>query len=398
MTTALRTLEGVPLEGRKALVRVDFNVPMKNGKITDDSRIRAHLETINALRDSGASVILISHLGRPSGKVDLAFSLKPVADALSLEYGLDAGFAPDCVGREVGELINNMKPKDVLLLENARFHPEEESNDPSFAKRMAEPFDFFVMDAFSAAHRAHASTEGVTAWLPSYAGRVMEKEVSVLSTVRENPGKPLVLIMGGAKVSDKIGIIRYMIDRTDSILVGGAMSFPFLKAMGMNIGTSYCEKGTEDRALEILELAEKAGATINLPEDVIVSDSMENSRNSICVSVSSIPEGMMGLDIGPETIKKFSETVLGANTLLWNGPMGVFETPPFDNGTRILGESVIKATSKGTLSVLGGGDTAAAAKTLGFSAGISHISTGGGATLEFFEGRNLPGIRPLEIS
>ncbi|HPD97667.1 MAG TPA: phosphoglycerate kinase [Synergistales bacterium] len=395
---ALRTFEGVPLEGLKVLVRVDFNVPMKNGKIKDDSRIIAHLETITALKNSGACVVLISHLGRPNGKADPAFSLRPVAEALSIEYGIASGFVADCVGREVASSVKAMRPRDVLLLENARFHPEEESNDPSFAKKLAEPFDCFVMDAFSASHRAHASTEGVTAWLPSYAGRVMEKEVSVLSTVRENPTKPLVLVMGGAKVSDKIRIIKYMIDRTDSILVGGAMAFPFLKALGKNIGSSFCEEGTEETALEILEMAEKAGARINLPVDVIVSDSIENSRNSTCVSLSSIPNNMMGLDIGPKTAEQFSVVISGAKTVLWNGPMGVFETPPFGSGTKTLGESVAKATSKGTLSVLGGGDTAAAAKALGFSDGISHISTGGGATLEFFEGRDLPGIKPLETA
>jgi phosphoglycerate kinase len=398
MMTALRTFEGVPVEGRKVLVRVDFNVPMKNGKIRDDSRIRAHLETINVLRNSGACVVLISHLGRPGGKPDPVFSLRPIADALSLNYGIDTGFASDCIGTEVADLVKVMRPQDVLLLENARFHPEEENNDPSFARKMAEPFDCFVMDAFSAAHRAHASTEGVTAWLPSYAGRVMLKEVSVLSSVRDVPAKPLVLIMGGSKVTDKIRIIRNMIDRTDSILVGGAMAFPFLKALGKNIGASYCEEGTGGTALEILELAEKAGARIELPVDVIVSDSIENVQNSTCVPVSSIPDNMMGLDIGPETAKKFSETISDAKTVLWNGPMGVFETPPFDNGTRILGESVAKATSKGTLSVVGGGDTAAAAKVLGFTDKITHISTGGGATLEYLEGRELPGIRPLEIA
>lgn len=391
----LRSFDGLPLEGKKVLVRVDFNVPMKNGIVEDDTRIRAHIETISSLKKAGAAVTLVSHLGRPGGKIDNGLSLSPIAGSLSVLAGWNVRFLDECVGDKVASAVASMKPGDITLLENIRFYPEEEANDPVFSEKLAKPFDLFVMDAFSASHRAHASTQGVTAFLPSFAGKVMENEVSILGSVRESPKKPLVLILGGAKVSDKIKIIRYMLEKSSSILIGGAMAFPFLKASGCDIGRSFCEEGAEEIAFEVLEAAKKTAVNVVLPADLVVSDSPENASVAYTVRVDEIPGNMMGLDVGPLTTRAFSKALENANTVLWNGPLGVFETSPFDKGTRAIGEIVCKKTSMGAVTVLGGGDTAAAANRLGFSSGVFHISTGGGATLEFFEGRALPGITPL---
>lgn len=391
----LRSFEVLPLRGKKVLVRVDFNVPMKNGRVGDDTRIRAHLETLFLLKEAGAAMTLVSHLGRPKGKREDSLSLSPVAGSLRELTGWDVKFIDECIGEKVTSAVRAMRPGDIALLENIRFYPGEESNDPVFSEELAKPFDIFVMDAFSASHRAHASTEGVTAFLPSFAGKVMEKEVSILGSVRESPKKPLVLILGGAKVTDKIKIIRHMFEKSSYLLIGGAMAFPFLKASGFDIGMSFCEEGTEKTAFELLETAKKTGVEVLLPEDVVVSDSLKNASDSYAIKVEEIPNNMMGFDIGPLTIQAFSKVIEKANTVLWNGPLGVFETIPFGEGTRIIGEILCDRTSQGAVTVLGGGDTAAAANTLGFSSGISHISTGGGATLEFFEGRELPGITPL---
>jgi phosphoglycerate kinase len=391
----LRTIEGNKLKGKKVLARVDFNVPMDEGRVADDTRLRAHMETLELLRRSGARIALVSHLGRPRGKVSAGLSLLPVARSLEELTGWRIGFCEECVGDKVSATIGSMGEGQICLLENVRFHPEEEANDPVFARKLGEPFDVFVMDAFSAAHRSHASTEGVTRFLPSLAGKLMEKEVKVLSAVMENPKRPMVLILGGAKVSDKIGFIRNMLEKANVMLIGGAMAFPFLKASGMDVGKSFCEEGTETVASEIIETARMTGVRILLPLDLVGSTSLENDPKQIVVRSDAIPEDMMGLDIGPETAEMFSAEVLKAETILWNGPLGLFERDPFGEGTKRVGLSVVERTSAGAVSVLGGGDTAAAANLLGFSKGIYHISTGGGATLEFFEGKELPGITPL---
>lgn len=391
----LKTLEGFDVSGKKVLVRVDFNVPMEGDRVTDDTRIKAHLETLMMLRERKACIALAAHLGRPKGRVVPGLSLRPVCEAAKVLTGWEIGFCKESTGEIAYRQVSELAPGDICILENVRFHPEEEANNPAFAERMAAPFDAFVMDAFSAAHRAHASTEGVTRFLPSCAGKLMEREVSVLSGVRENPGKPMVMILGGAKVSDKIQFIRNMLGKTDIILIGGAMAFPFLIAQGKEVGRSFCEEGTEIIASEILETAITAGIKLVLPVDLVVSDSPENTRGARTAKVDEMEKELMGLDIGPETSEIFSSEIEKANTVLWNGPLGLFERPPFGEGTRKTGHSVCRRTDQGAVTVLGGGDTAAAANLLGFYKGVYHVSTGGGATLEFFEGKELPGITPL---
>ncbi len=391
----LKTLEGMDVSGKRVLLRVDFNVPMEGGRVTDDTRIRAHLETLRILRERGAIIGLVSHFGRPKGKVVPELSLEPVREAVKILTGWEIGFCEECAGEIASKRISEMRAGDICLFENIRFIPEEETNDVSFAEKLAAPYDLFVMDAFSAAHRAHASTEGVTRFLPSCAGKLMEKEISVLSEVREKPGKPMVMILGGAKVSDKIKFIQNMLDKTDVMLIGGAMAFPFLKAQGKQVGKSLCEEGTDHIASDILKTAISAGIKLILPVDLVVSDSPENKTNARTIKVDDMEDGFMGLDIGSETVDIFSLEIGKANTVLWNGPLGFFERAPFGEGTKRTGDAVCRRTVKGAVTVLGGGDTAAAANLLGFSDGVFHISTGGGATLEFFEGKELPGIAPL---
>lgn len=391
----MKTIEGCSFRGKNVLVRVDFNVPMKSGKVTDDTRIKAHLDTLGILRRGGARVALASHLGRPKGKVATDLSLFPVSQALGGLLGCEVPFCGDCVGERVSAKVGAMSDGGVCLLENLRFYPGEEADDPAFAEELADPFDLFVMDAFSAAHRAHASTVGVTRFLPSCAGKLMEREVAVLSRIMEEPKKPMVIILGGAKVSDKIGFIKSMLEKGDVMLVGGAMAFPFLKASGKSIGGSFCEEGTEAIAAEILETAKKTCTKIVLPVDFLTPGGKGDGGGTEVVRSDSIPEGSKGLDIGPETVALFFDEIQKAGTILWNGPLGLFERKPFGEGTRLVGLSVADKTAEGAVSVLGGGDTAAAANMLGFAQGISHISTGGGATLEFFEKKGLPGITPL---
>ena len=391
----LKTIEDCSFRGKNVLVRVDLNVPMEGGKVTDDTRIRAHLDTLGILRQGGARVALASHLGRPKGKVAADLSLFPVSQALGALLGCEVPLPRPSPPRSPRKRVGSMGDGDVCLLENLRFYPGEEANDPAFAGELAEPFDLFVMDAFSAAHRAHASTVGVTRFLPSCAGKLMEKEVSVLSRVMECPKKPMVIILGGAKVSDKIGFIRSMLEKGDIMLIGGAMAFPFLKAMGKSIGGSFCEEGTEAVAAEILETAKKTCIKIILPVDLLAPREKGDDSEIEVVRADSIPKDSKGFDIGPETVALFNEEIQKAGTILWNGPLGLFERKPFGEGTQLVGLSVADRTAEGAVSVLGGGDTAAAANMLGFAQGISHISTGGGATLEFFEKKGLPGITPL---
>ncbi|HQL03255.1 MAG: phosphoglycerate kinase [Synergistales bacterium] len=391
----LKTIEDCSFRGKNVLVRVDLNVPMEDAKVTDDTRIRAHLDTLDILRRGGARVALASHLGRPKGKVAAGLSLFPVSQALGALLGCEVPFCEDCVGEKVSARVASMGDGDVCLLENLRFYLGEEANDPVFAGELAGPFDLFVMDAFSAAHRAHASTVGVTRFLPSCAGKLMEKEVTVLSRVMKDPRKPMVIILGGAKVSDKIGFIRSMLEKGDVMLIGGAMAFPFLKAMGKSIGDSFCEEGTEAVASEILETAKRTCIKIILPVDLLAPREKGDDSEIEVVRADSIPKDSKGFDIGPETVALFTEEIQKAGTILWNGPLGLFERKLFGEGTRLVGLSVADRTAEGAVSVLGGGDTAAAANMLGFAQGISHISTGGGATLEFFEKKGLPGITPL---
>ncbi|MCF7934822.1 MAG: phosphoglycerate kinase [Synergistales bacterium] len=392
----LRTMPAEDIKGKPILVRVDFNVPLDDkGQVADDTRIRAHRQTIGELLEKGAKVALVSHLGRPKGKRRQDLSLEPVADYLREKMGWKVTFCPATSGTEVETALKELEPGTLLLLENVRFSPGEEANDPSFARELAAPFDLCVMDAFSAAHRAHASTEGVTRYLPAYAGRLMEREISYLGKVRDNPASPYTLILGGAKVSDKIGVIENMLGKVDSILVGGGMMFTFFKAQGYGIGQSLCEEDYVELARDLLDRAAQQNVRLHLPSDVVCTREIKETSNVTTVRPDAIPDDMMGVDIGPETSRAFSEVIAASKTVLWNGPMGVFELPPFAEGTRSVAASLAGATEQGAMTVVGGGDSAAAVAQFGYAAEVSHVSTGGGASLEFFEGRMLPGVAPL---
>lgn len=390
----LKTFSPGDVAGKKVLVRVDFNVPLADGSVSDDTRIKAHLPTLTALKNAGAKIALVSHLGRPKGKADLKYTLEPVGAELAKITGWNVRFVPDCIGEEVKKAVKDWKNGEVLLLENVRFYAEEEANDAEFAKKLTENFDVFVMDAFSAAHRAHASTRAAAEALPSYAGLLIAKEMEMLSTVRDNPRKPFVLILGGAKVSDKISVVENMIGKVDTILIGGGMAFTFLKAEGYEIGKSLCEEDKLDFAARMLIDAKKRNVRILLPLDVIAATEFKADAPYLVVNADAIPADMMGLDIGPKTERLFSEAIMGAKTVLWNGPMGVFEMPAFASGTKSVARALTDATAKGALTVVGGGDSAAAAAQFGCAEKVSHVSTGGGASLEFLEGKELPGIAP----
>ena len=392
----LKTFLPGDVTGKKVLVRVDFNVPLADGKVADPTRICAHLPTLRALKAAGAKVALISHLGRPKGTADMKYSLKPVGEELANITGWDVRFVPECIGPDVEKATSGWG-NEVLLLENVRFHPEEEKNSMEFAKKLAENFDFFVMDAFSAAHRAHSSTKAITEVLPSFAGLLMVKETDMLGAVRDDPKKPFVLILGGAKVSDKIAVVENMLKKVDTILIGGGMAFTFFKAKGLEIGKSLCEEDKVEFASKMLHEAEKMGVKILLPLDVIAADEFKADSAWTLVSPEAIPSGKMGLDVGPETVRIFTEVILSAKTVLWNGPMGVFEMPAFSKGTESVARALVKATENGSFTVVGGGDSAAAIAQFGLEDRVSHVSTGGGASLEFFEGKLLPGIEPYDI-
>lgn len=393
----LKTFSPGDVAGKKVLVRVDFNVPLNEGRVSDSTRIEAHLPTLKQLREAGARVALLSHLGRPKGDKDLKYSLKPVGEELARLTGWEVRFVPDCIGQPVDEAVDGWT-EQLLMLENVRFHAEEEKNDAAFAEAMAKNFDAFVMDAFSASHRAHASTRALAEILPSYAGPLIVRETEMLGAVRDNPRKPFVLILGGAKVSDKIGVVENMLKKVDTILIGGGMAFTFFKAQGLEIGKSLCESEKVEFARSMLEEAEKLGVRIILPGDVIAADRFDQDSPFVIVPSDEIPEDKMGLDVGPETVKEFTDIILGSRTVLWNGPMGVFEMPAFSKGTEAIAKALAMATDKGSLTVVGGGDSAAAVALFGYQERVSHVSTGGGASLEFFEGKKLPGIEPYEIS
>jgi phosphoglycerate kinase len=393
-----KTIEDIDVAGKRLLVRVDFNVPQdEQGGITDDRRIRAALPTIQYLVGHGAKVILVSHLGRPKGKPgDVEkFTLKPVAERLSALLGKQVPLASDSVGPAAEEAANRLQNGDVVLLENVRFHPEEEKNDPEFAKQLASLADLYVNDAFGTAHRAHASTEGVTKYIPGVAGYLMQKEIDYLGGALTNPKRPFVSILGGKKVSDKIPVIESLVGKVDRLIIGGGMAYTFLKAQGKEIGNSLLDETSVDFCRQMLS---QAGDKILLPVDVVVADGNPFDKGEANVRAKSvgadhIPADWEGVDIGPETAKRFAEAVKGAGTVVWNGPMGIFEFDRFAVGTRAMAQAL---ADSGAVTIVGGGDSAAAVEELGFADKMSHISTGGGASLEFLEGKALPGVVALQ--
>ncbi|WAM34983.1 triose-phosphate isomerase [Caldicellulosiruptor morganii] len=392
-----KTIRDIDVSGKRVLVRVDFNVPQdENGNITDDRRIREALPTIKYLIDHNAKVILVSHLGRPKGKFDPKYSMAPVAKRLSELLGKEVVLAKDVIGDDAKKCVEQMKEGDVVLLENVRFHKEEEENDREFAKALASLADIYVNDAFGTAHRAHASTAGVAEFLPAVAGFLMEKEIEMLGNALANPQRPFVAILGGAKVSDKIGVIMNLLEKVDSLLIGGAMAYTFLKAKGYKIGKSKCEDDKLDVAREIMKKAEEKGVNLLLPVGSIVAKEFKNDTEYMYVPSDAMPDDMMGMDIGNTTIELFSKEIKKAKTIVWNGPMGVFEFPNFAKGTEAIARAVAEAVEEnGAIAIIGGGDSAAAVEKLGFADKMTHISTGGGASLEFLEGKILPGIACL---
>ena len=390
-----KTVKDIDVNGKKVLVRCDFNVPIdsETGKITDNRRIRAALPTIQYLLDHNAKVILCSHLGRPKGEFNLKYSLKPVAEELSKLLNKDVKLAKDVIGESAKGLTSNMKEGDIVLLENVRFHKEEEQNDPEYSKALASMAEIYVNDAFGTAHRAHSSTTGVADYLPAVSGFLIEKELEFLGGALENPKHPFVAILGGAKVSDKIGVIENLLDKVDTLIIGGGMAYTFYKAQGHHIGTSICEEDKLDLAKSILEKAQEKGVKLLLPVDNHVSSEYSNNGEEKMVDSTEIPDGFMGLDIGPKTIEKFEEAVKDAKTVVWNGPLGVCEFDKFATGTKAVATMLSKLDA---ITIIGGGDSAAAIEKLGLADKMTHISTGGGASLEFLEGKTLPGIACLQ--
>ena len=397
---------GFDLNGKRVLVRADFNVPLDpQGNITDDTRIRASLPTIQTLTQAGAKVILTSHLGRPvkkdkeTGAVQIireGNSLAPVAARLSQLLGQPVAFAPDCIGPEAEAVVNRLENGQVALLENVRFYPEEEDNDPEFARKLASLADLFVNDAFGTAHRAHASTAGVTAYLqPAVAGYLVEKELQFLSGAIENPQRPLAAIIGGSKVSTKIGVIERLLEKVDKLLLGGGMIFTFYQAQGIPTGKSLVETDKLELARSLMEKAKARGVELLLPVDVVVADRFDKDANAQTVSIHAIPEDWMGLDIGPESVKAFQSALQGCKTVVWNGPMGVFEFDRFAVGTEAIARTLADLTQAGAITIIGGGDSVAAVEKVGLADKMTHISTGGGASLELLEGKVLPGIAAL---
>jgi len=394
----LAALSADDLSGKRVLVRADFNVPLDDsGKITDDTRIRAALPTINDLTSKGAKVILCSHMGRPKGKVNESMRLTPVAQRLSELLGQPVVKCEDCVGDVVTSAVEKLENGNVALLENLRFHAEEEGNDPEFAKQLASIADVYVNDAFGTAHRAHASTEGVTHHIDTcVGGYLIEKELEFLKGAIENPQRPLAAIIGGSKVSSKIGVIETLLEKVDKLLIGGGMIFTFYKARGLQVGKSLVEEDKLDLAKSLEAKAKERGVDLLLPTDVVVADNFAADANDRTVSVDSIPDGWMGLDIGPDSVKTFQDALADCKTVIWNGPMGVFEFDKFAKGTEAIAQTLSELTGKGTTTIIGGGDSVAAVEKVGVAEKMSHISTGGGASLELLEGKELPGIVALD--
>ena len=389
-----KTVKDVDVRSKRVLVRVDYNVPLDaNGNVSDDKRITASLPTINYLLEQGARIILCSHLGRPKGEVKKEFSLAPVAKRLKeLLPGVNIYFASDCIGEEAERKAAALKDGEILLLENLRFHKEEEKNDPEFAKKLASLAEIYVSDAFGTVHRAHASTAGVAAYLPAVAGFLIGKELSIMGGALENPERPFVAILGGAKVADKIGVITNLLNKCDTLLIGGGMAYTFLKAMGYEIGDSLLDAESIDLAKQLMETAKQKGVKLLLPVDTVVAKAFAADAEHMTVAANAIPAGWQGLDIGEKTRELFAAEIKNAKTVIWNGPMGVFEFPEFAKGT----EAVAKACAEcGGTTIIGGGDSASAVKKLGYADKMTHISTGGGASLEFLEGKVLPGVAAL---
>ncbi len=387
-----KSIEDIDVSGKKVLVRCDFNVPLEDGRITDDNRIVGALPTIKYLIAHKAKIILCSHMGRPKGEFNMKYTLAPVAQRLSELLGINVTLAKDVVGEDAVAKAAALKDGEVLLLENVRFHKEEEKNDSEFAKKLASLAEIYVNDAFGTAHRAHASTAGVADYLPAVCGYLIQKEISIMGKALSDPKRPFVAILGGAKVSDKIGVINNLIDKVDTLIIGGGMAYTFEKAMGGEIGKSLCEMDKLDMANELLAKAKSKGVKFLLPTDTVCAKEFANDSEQKVFPTNAIPEDYMGLDIGPETVKEFSEALKGAGTVVWNGPMGVFEFDNFAKGTKAVAEAV---AASGAISIIGGGDSAAAVEKFGLADKITHISTGGGASLEFLEGLVLPGIACL---
>ena len=392
---AKKTVKDIDVKGKKVIVRCDFNVPMKDGKITDDIRIVSALPTIKYLLDNNAKVILMSHLGRPDKCYDAKYSLKPVATRLSELLKQDVKLAEDenVVGENAKRLVSDMKEKDVVMLENVRFVAGETKNDPTFAKELSSLADIFVNDAFGTAHRAHSSTAGIADYIPAVMGFLIEKEVSIMGKALENPERPFVAILGGSKVSDKISVIENLITKVDTLVIGGAMAYTFLKSQGKAIGTSRVEEDKLELAKTLIEKADKAGVKLLLPVDHVVAKEFDANADSHNTVDENIEDGFMGLDIGEKTVKLYCDVIANSKTVIWNGPMGVFEMPKFAIGTKALAQALSETDA---VSIIGGGDSAAAVEQLGFADKMTHISTGGGASLEFLEGKVLPGIDVLQ--
>ncbi|MGN0468293.1 MAG: phosphoglycerate kinase [Acutalibacteraceae bacterium] len=387
-----KSVEDIDVSGKKVLVRCDFNVKMENGVITSDKRIVASLPTIKYLLDHNAKVILCSHLGRPKGEFNPEFSLAPVAKRLGELLGIEVKMAKDVVGESAKSLAASLKEGEVMLLENVRFHAEETKNDPEFSKALASLAEIYVNDAFGSAHRAHSSTTGVADYLPAVCGFLIRKELEYIGGALENPKRPLVAILGGAKVSDKIGVITNLINKVDTLIVGGGMAYTFFAAQGHSVGTSICEEDKLDLARDMMKLAKDKGVNFLIPVDNVVGKEYDENTEHMVVDSDDIPDGWMGLDIGPKTSKIFADAIKDAGTVIWNGPMGVSEWKNFANGTIAVATAIAES---GAISIVGGGDSAAAVAKLGFADKMSHISTGGGASLEFLEGKDLPGVVAL---
>ena len=390
-----KTVRDIEVRGNRVLVRCDFNVPMQDGKITDDIRITSALPTIQYLLDHGAKVILMSHMGRPKGEAKMEYTLKPVADRLAELLDRDVIFisVPEVVNQQIVETANGLQEGQVMLLENVRFRKEETKNEAVFSKELAQLGEIFVNDAFGTAHRAHCSTAGVADYLPAVSGFLIEKEVKFLGDALENPQRPFVAIMGGAKVGDKIPVIENLLKKVDTLIIGGGMSYTFFKSMGLEIGTSILDEESVELAGELMKKAESAGVKMLLPIDVVCAKEFDNNSEKIVCDRENIPADRMGMDIGPKTARQIREELLQAKTVVWNGPMGVFEMPNFAEGTKQVAESLAESDA---VSIIGGGDSAAAVQQFGYGDKMTHISTGGGASLEFLEGKVLPGIAVLE--
>ncbi|PER12071.1 phosphoglycerate kinase [Bacillus cereus] len=385
-----KSIRDVDLKGKRVFCRVDFNVPMKEGKITDETRIRAALPTIQYLVEQGAKVILASHLGRPKGQVVEEMRLTPVAARLGELLGKNVKKADEAFGPVAQEMVAAMNEGDVLVLENVRFYAGEEKNDAELAKEFAALADIFVNDAFGAAHRAHASTAGIADYLPAVSGLLMEKELDVLGKALSNPERPFTAIIGGAKVKDKIGVIRHLLDKVDNLIIGGGLAYTFVKALGHEIGLSLCEDDKIELAKEFMQLAKEKGVNFYMPVDVVITEEFSETATTKIVGIDSIPSNWEGVDIGPKTREIYADVIKNSKLVVWNGPMGVFEMTPFAEGTKAVGQAL--ADAEDTYSVIGGGDSAAAVEKFGMADKMSHISTGGGASLEFMEGKELPGV------